>query len=172
METIHLFSEFPERIHASTERPHLLYNRLPDHYAIHGPLPAQLAQSVLLYLHDQSIAVCRGTPDQQLMQAKDLAITPVYALEPNGPFAVPTGLVFVRFKEEIKAETQYQALASAGFTIIDIPLYAPYSAWVRHKSEDIAAALTNLSSLETLSDVVNVEPQMLTKSALRSGPSA
>jgi hypothetical protein len=171
METIHLFSEFPERIHASTERPHLLYNRLPDHYAIHGPLPAQLAQSVLLYLHDQSIAVCRGT-DQQLMQAKDLAITPVYALEPNGPFAVPTGLVFVRFKEEIKAETQYQALASAGFTIIDIPLYAPYSAWVRHKSEDIAAALTNLSSLETLSDVVNVEPQMLTKSALRSGPSA
>jgi hypothetical protein len=106
------------------------------------------------------------------MQTKSLAITPVYALEPNGPFAVPTGLVFVRFKEEIKAEAQYQALASTGYTIIDIPLYAHYSAWVRHKSKDIAAALTNLSSLETLSDVVNVEPQMLTKLARRSNPSA
>jgi hypothetical protein len=172
MENFHPFSEFPERIHASSERPYLLYNRLPDHYAIHGPLPPQLAESVLLHLHDQSITVCRGTPDQQLMQTRSLAITPVYALEPNGPFAVPTGLVFVRFKEEIKAETQYQTLASIGYTIIDIPLYAPYSAWVRQKSEDIAAALTNLSSLETLSDVVNVEPQMLTKPARRSGPSA
>ena len=168
----HPFAEFPERIRASSGRSHLWYLRLPEHYAIHGPLPTHLVQSVLLHLHDPSITVCEGTPNPQLMQTKSLAITPVYALEPNGPFAVPTGLVFVRFKEEIKAEAQYQALASTGYTIIDIPLYAPYSAWVRHKSEDIAAALTNLSSLETLSDVVNVEPQMLTKSAHRSGPSA
>ena len=171
-ETNHLFAEFPERIHVSTERPHLLYNQLPNHYAIHGPLPVQLTESVLLHLYDQSIAVCQGTPAQQLMQTRDLAITPVYALESNGPFAVPTGLVFVRFKEGMKAEAQEQNLASTGYTITDIPLYAPHTAWVRHKSENIAAALTNLTNLENLSDVVNVEPQMLTKPVRRSGPSA
>jgi hypothetical protein len=172
MGKIHLFSEFPERIDASSERPHLLYHRLPEHYAIHGPLPTQLAHSVLVHFPGQSIAVCRGMPDPQLMQTKSLSITPVYALEPNGPFAVPTGLVFVRFKEGMKAEAQEQNLASTGYTITDIPLYAPHTAWVRHQSEDIATALTNLASLVTLSDVVNVEPQMLTKAARRSDPTA
>ena len=171
MEKPNPFSEFPERIRASSERPHLLYLRLPGHYAIHGPLPAHLVPSVLLHL-DQSIAVCRGTPDPQLMQDKSLAITAVYSLEPNGPPAVPSGLVFLRFREAIKAEEQHQTLASIGYTMTDIPPYAPHTAWVRHKSRDIAAALTNLPSLETLSDVVNLEPQMLTKRALRAGPSA
>lgn len=166
------FSHFPARIRASSERPHLSYVQLPEHYAIHGPLPAHLIQSVLLHLNDQSITVCRGTPDQQLMQDNSLAITPIYSLEPNGPPAVPTGLVFLRFREEIKAEEQHQTLASIGYAITDIPLYALHTAWVQHKSGDIAAALTNLPSLEILSDVVNVEPQMLTKRALRSGPSA
>ncbi len=166
------FSEFPERIRASSERPDLSYVQLPKHYAIHGPLPAHLAPSVLLHLNDQSIAVCRGTPDQRLMQDISLAITPVYSLEPSGPPAVPSGLVFLRFKENIKAKEQHQTLTSAGYTITDIPLYALHTAWVRYKSGDIAAALTNLPSLETLSDVVNVEPQMLTKRALRSIPSA
>jgi hypothetical protein len=106
------------------------------------------------------------------MQDNSLAITPIYSLEPNGPPAVPTGLVFLRFREEIKAEEQHQTLASIGYAITDIPLYALHTAWVQHKSGDIAAALTNLPSLETLSVVVNVEPQMLTKRALRSGPSA
>ena len=170
-EKIHLFSAFPERIRASSKRPDLLYYRVPEHYAIQGPLPAQLVQSILLHFSGQSIAVCGGAPDLQLMQNKSVSITPVYALEPNGPLAVPTGLVFVRFKEGINAETQDQALASAGYTITDIPPYATHTAWVRHQSEDIAAALTHLSSLETLSDVVNVEPQMLTKAARRNNPS-
>ena len=168
----HPFSEFPERIRASSERPHLSYVRLPEHYAIHGPLPAHLAPSVLLHLNDQSIAVYQGTPDERLMQDNSLAITPVYSLEPSGPPAVPTGLVFLRFKKGIKAEEQHQTLASMGYTITDIPLYALHTAWVRCKSGDIAAALTNLPSLETLSVVVNIEPQMITKRALRSIPSA
>lgn len=172
MEKLHLFSKFPERIHASSERPHLLYHQVPEHFAIHGPLPVQLTESVLLRFYDQSIAVCQGMPDQELMQTKSMAITPVYSLEPDGPFAVPTGRIFVRFKEGIKAESQNQALASTGYTITDIPLYAPQTAWVCHQSKDVASALTNLSGLEALSNVVNVEPQMLTKPARRSGPSA
>jgi hypothetical protein len=94
-------------------------------------------------------------------------MTPVYRLEPDGPLAVPTGKVFVRFKEGVEAETRRAEIEGAGYEIIQTPPYAPSSAWVRSAGGDIARSLSDIEALEKLADVENVEPQMLVERAQR-----
>jgi hypothetical protein len=95
------------------------------------------------------------------------SLIPVYGLEPSGLPAVPTGQVFIRFAEGIKAEERRQEINQAGYEIVQSLSYAPQAAWLRARSDDIADALAEISKLEQLPDVENVEPQMLKESARR-----
>ena len=85
----------------------------------------------------------------------------MYALEPDGDRAVPSGRVFVRFAAGVQAAERSDALSRAGYEVLDIPLYAPQAAWVGAAGGDMAAALRGLVRLEGIEDVENVEPQML-----------
>ncbi|NJR61239.1 MAG: hypothetical protein HC769_21845 [Cyanobacteria bacterium CRU_2_1] len=87
--------------------------------------------------------------------------SPVYSLRSGDSFMVPTGLVFVRFAEGVPAESHQDAIEQAGYKINEIPPYAPHAAWVYAQSGEIADALSQLSKLEAIPDVENVEPQML-----------
>jgi len=82
--------------------------------------------------------------------------------------AVPTGRIFVRFKENVQAEEKYEALAAIGYQIIEIPAYAAHAAWVRGHPGGIDVSLSNIILLQSISDVLNIEPQMLTKLGYRS----
>ena len=97
-----------------------------------------------------------------------LQISPVYALEPDGDRAVPSGRLFVRFEAGVQAITRSDDLARAGYEVLDIPQYASQTAWVRATDGDIAAALRGLDRLERVEDVENVEPQMLRAMGWRS----
>lgn len=161
------FPEFPRQIRASSERPDLRYVRLPGYFAVHGPVPASWASAVVRLIEDGRIAVCRGEPGSRLDEFESVMLSPVYALEPNGPPAVPTGLVLVRFGETVRVEERRSELERAGYTLKQILAYAPFAAWVRASTAGIAEALAGIAHLEALPDIVNVEPQMLTERVRR-----
>ena len=94
-------------------------------------------------------------------QPATLTITPVYATDPRGPLAVPTGRIFLRFTPDIRVEAHRSGLAERGYTVVTIPSYAPHTAWVQATNDDIATSLLNIEQLNGLPGVVNVEPQLL-----------
>lgn len=151
----------------STERPDLRYVRLPGYFAVHGRVSESWASAVVLRLDDGRIAVCRGDPGTRPEGGESLVVSPVYALGPEGPPAVPTGLVFLRFREGVRAEERRAAIARAGYTVRQIISYAPHAAWVEASSGKIADALSGIPKLEALPDVANVEPQMLSERVRR-----
>ncbi len=162
-----LFKHYPERLRASSERPNLLYQRVPDHFAVHGPVPPSFNFPPVARLDDSRIAIYRGKPEKRLVQHQPGRITPVYSLQPGGVLAIPTGLIFVRFADAVNAEKRRQALRQAGYTVKQLLPYAPNAAWVAAESGEIAAALQGISRLESLPDVVNIEPQMLSQRMAR-----
>lgn len=162
-----VLAAFPTRVRASSARADLWYERVPGLYAVHGRIPDALRTSAVLVLNDGAIAVLRGSPDRNAAGPGLAAMTPVYALQPNDPPAVPSGLVFVRFAEPVTVEARSDHLNRAGYTIAELLPYAPHAAWVRASEGGIAASLAGLPRLVVLPDVVSVEPQMLHESVRR-----
>lgn len=136
------FDSLPEEIIASSGRPELKYKRLPDHFAV---------------IDGNQIKVSQGQPQSQEAQ-------PVYSLSP-GTFAVPTGRIFIRFPENVRAETRSQEIETAGYQILQIPPHAPHTAWLASKSGSLADSLLGLARLPRIEGVENVEAQMLTSRA-------
>jgi hypothetical protein len=116
-------------------------------------------------MKEEGIAVYRGEPDEAHGDAD--RVTPVYALQPSGPPAVPTGQIYIRFPEGVTAESRRDEIERAGYEIVKTSPYAPHTAWLKSASNSIGQSLTNIPALEKLRDVENVEPQMLTTRDLR-----
>jgi hypothetical protein len=152
-------SDFPAKLRAGTEHPEIVYTRTEGYYALHNAAATDRDDAVLS-LNDGQIAVFKGEPARGQSD-----VSAVY--NAGTALAVPTGLVFVRFAKSVDAHSQSSALKKAGYTIDDVPAYAPNAAWVRHTSNDIAAALNGINTLEKLANVENVEPQLLTPRSLR-----
>ena len=109
---------------------------------------------------DDNFSVFQGpSSPSDLAEGKTL---PVYRAEPSGAFAIPTGRVWVRFKQGIDAAAKQVAIARAGFHLEESPAWAKHAAWLRAGSGKIADALSAARRLVTLGDVEHVEPQMLT----------
>ena len=161
------FSAFPHTLHASTTQPKLLYRRQPELIAIHDRSEPPAGWEVVLTLDDPPIVICRGDARALPRTLLHATLTPVYALTRRGAPAVPTGLVLVRFREGITAKAYGDMMAREGFTIHDVLPYAPSAAWVKAVSGGIPASLRGIPALESLPDVVNVEPQMVKHSARR-----
>jgi len=94
---------------------------------------------------------------------------PVYSAGTGGPLAVPTGRVFVRLAEHVRASEKRREFKAAGFEIERAPSYAPHTAWLVPEHGGVAHALPALADLERIPDVVHVEPQLLMGRALKSG---
>lgn len=161
------FYAFPRTLHASTTQPKLLYRRQPELIAIHDRSEPPPGWKVVLTLDDPPIVICRGDTRALPHALLHATLTPVYALARGGAPAVPTGLVLVRFREGITATACGDVMAREGFTIHDVLPYAPSAAWVKAVSGGIPASLRGIPALESLPDVVNVEPQMVKHSARR-----
>ena len=143
------------------------YVQQSGYYALHNLQSETEASGAVTTLNDGMIAIFSGTPQTSRSSAPDVVISPVYALQPGGSLAVPTGLVFLRFKEGVAATSKQADIQAAGYTIDNIPPYAPHTAWVRSQSNNIADSLSGVDRLEQISDLENIEPQMLMQRALR-----
>lgn len=159
------FADFPERVGAGRARSGAYYVREPGRYAVHRGEGEEAAAGAEVTFAREGIAVFRGEPPES--RAREATLTPVYRLHPNGPPAVPTGKIFLRFKEGVEAASRREQIERAGYEIIQTPPYSPSSAWVRSASGGIARSLSGVGALEKLADVENVEPQMLVERARR-----
>ncbi len=130
------------------------YNLQDEYYAVHGRPRGMPADDAIFALNEGEIAVFRGRPPDTSQ------VGPVYAA-PDGPLAVPTGLIFVRFAPGTPAEERRADLERLGFELMQVPAYARNAAWVRLRGGDIAEPLARIHELLALPGVENVEPQML-----------
>ena len=120
-------------------------------------------------LESERYAVGRSDEELEFADGKadDDNARPVYVLDPGGTPAVPTGLVFVRFKDGVKPDERERDIEKAGYEIDQTLDYAPEAAWLRAKSGEISDALHGLDDLRKITDVENVEPQMLMRRSNR-----
>lgn len=139
------------------------FRRQDDYYAAHGDAAGD-ADDALFQLADGKVSVHRGVPATTVERGRQIG--PVYA-RPDGPLAVPTGKLFVRFGEGSAAAEHRAALERAGYEIVKVPGYAPHAAWVRARGGDLAAGLRGMSALAALPGVEHVEPEMLMASSKR-----
>lgn len=115
----------------------------------------------------EAITVYRGGPAAWHTWSLDPAsITAVYALS-GTRIVVPTGRVFVRFRDGVVASARAADLERAGYRLAQTLPYAPNAAWLEAGDQRMASALGNIGRLEALSDVVNIEPQLLAPRAAR-----
>ena len=161
MSTKDLFPKAPREIHTGAEHSSAHYVRKPGYYAIHDQPQGVAATGAAALLDDGAIAVFQGEPDTATAASPTGRLGPVYALQPGGVLAVPTGLIFVRFPPGTSAASHAKQIAEAGYELVEIPSYAPQAAWVRARTGQIADSLANMTALEQLPDVENIEPQML-----------
>ena len=82
----------PARLRIGPEPPARVYLRQDGYYALHGCMPGEPVTGAELTLKRGAIAVFRASPPPGVADR----VGPVYATA-DGPLAVPTGLVFVRF---------------------------------------------------------------------------
>jgi len=127
--------------------------------AMHGGGPAKGASTPVASLEGGDITI---VPAGQA-SGRPKRTGPVYRAGPGGPIAVPTGRVFVRFREGTSAESKREEVAAAGFAVESVPAYAPHAAWVRPASERVTDALVDLDRLQRLPGVERVEPQLVSE---------
>ncbi|TKB76289.1 MAG: hypothetical protein E8D45_06375 [Nitrospira sp.] len=168
MKSVTPSNSFPKVLRIGTAQSSLRYRKVPQRYAVHGPLPPSLNVDIELVFEDGAITICRGRPPSPANLPAPLRVTPLYAADPHGPAAVPTGQVFIRFKPEINAESRRRMVADQGYAMVQIPSYAPHTAWVQASNGDIATSLINAERLMQLPDVEHVAPQLLTPRRSRS----
>ena len=166
-----VFANYPKKIKASTQHAENYYLFQTGVYAVHGEVPPPCQAAVMVTIEEGNVVICKGNPDELPPSIDRNALTPVYALQSSGPLAVPTGLVFIRFANNITAVNQKKALKSIGYIIDQELAYAPQALWLKPANGDIAFALNNVAALEALPHVENVEPQMLMESARRGSNS-
>lgn len=169
MQPQEILAAFPEQVRASTERPDVLYHKQPASAVHHRPAGTP-APGAAFVLNDGEIAVYPGDAPISELDSPGIAVTPVYGQRSSPVRAVPTGQVFIRFRESVNLDTRRNQIAEAGYEISQSLAYAPHAAWLRAKSGNAADALNHLAQLERLPDVENVEPQMLRERGTRAQP--
>ncbi|MCS7056487.1 MAG: hypothetical protein NZM18_10010 [Thermoflexales bacterium] len=154
-------SEYPARLRASTVHPETIYIRAAGCHAVKGASPAcrsGAAKGKVITIEDEGniYQIFEGEPKTPTEE-----VTAVYRGDGN-LLCVPTGRIFIRLEEGLRAEDFADAFRKLGFVIAQSLPYAPHAAWLEREDGDAAAALRSVSALEQLPQVRNVEPQLLT----------
>jgi len=163
-------AEYPPTLKHSTESPDIVYRRAPELVAVRGGSPRSRSDlPVLAVQGDQgeSVRVYRArAEDRQAQPAGSGSMTAVYTLAP-GRLAVPTGRVFVRFRDDVVSTARSEDVQRAGYRIAQTLAHAPNAAWLEADDGQVTSALRNIEKLEQMNGVVNVEPQLLAPRAAR-----
>ncbi|HEY7652257.1 MAG TPA: hypothetical protein VIG07_05500 [Methylomirabilota bacterium] len=158
------FREYPATLKQSTLNPEIVYRRSDELIAVRSPRVRSGHEGPVLTVtgdDGESIAVYRGGPEERgAWSANAASVTAAYT-QSGTKIVVPTGLVFVRFRDPVSASTKREDIEGAGYRIVKVLPYAPNAAWLEAHDGRITSALANIGRLEALSDVVNVEPQLL-----------
>lgn len=135
----------------------VLLEKHDDYYALAGSIPTSVSANVICWL-DQDLAIVRGPPPSD--ETLNVNVLPVYTATTDSPPAVATGRVFVRLEQTEDARAYAPRIEALGFTIREVPVYAPNCAWLVARSGVAADALRRLGTLEHLPHVAKVEPEL------------
>jgi hypothetical protein len=161
------FDRCPKLLRSGSQPGAPRYRRVDGQFAVHGSPMAAWKLQVLSRFEGDEVLIASGKPPALGMSDDRPTIGPVYALDPAGGAAVPTGRVLVRFEDGVMAQEREASLRAAGYTIGTVLPYAPQAAFVTAVHADICSALQGITRLESLADVVHVEPEMLSEVARR-----
>src|SRR5947209_7985054 len=121
--------KYPSSFRMSTLEPNVTYHR-----AAEAAVPPEL----------QATALDERRADAKEHQAAQEEPLPAYTLGPQGPPALATGKVLVRFNEGDEAVARTAELRAAGYEIVREVPYAPHAALIRAASGKVSDALSNL----------------------------
>jgi hypothetical protein len=152
---------FPQELSVETAHGTMRYRLADDFYVVPGTDVGRGQSDVAFYLEEEQLAVCRRQAGDAARASPNEGIGPVYRLGNQGPLAVPTGKVFVRFSERESFADHREDMEQAGFRIIQTLSHAPQAGWVEASSGGIADALGRFGALRRITGVEAVEPQML-----------
>lgn len=160
-------TSFPDTFQIVRDQAPLRYTRQADLYAVHGPFPSQLRPAIKDTIEEDVLTICRGIPPLPTDLPASVTLTAVYRVDPQGPLAVPTGRIYVRCKLGTSIKGHQTQCEKLGYTIVEVPPYAPHTAWVQSTTGDVAASVRHFERLTTLSGVEHVEPQLLMQRSTR-----
>ena len=161
------FHAYPLVVEAGGSRATLSYSREKLYFAVQGKIAENINLPVKWKSREDAITVFEGEPWNLETAIAPERLRPVYRLLPDGPMVIPTGMVFARFEESLKAEERSSQLAEAGYEIDTVPAYAPHCAWLKPADGQVSSGLARIATLRKVPGIVNVEPQMLGPSAKR-----
>jgi hypothetical protein len=155
------FAKSPPELKNRSAKPSASYELLSDRYAVHRRDDAARSADPDPLVSDDGkvIEIVDGGPRRD--DVRDGESGPVYALQPGGTIAVPTGRIFITFKAPEKISEREAEIKEAGYEIVQTLDYAANACWLRHVTGSIEESLAEIPKLEDLPDVENVEPQML-----------
>jgi hypothetical protein len=135
-----------------------------DLVALHGPRAAGEATRSVFSLPGAGIEVVAAS-DVAARDARRRG--PVYAQEPTGNLAVPTGRVFLRFGAGGRPTDWVARLQHHGFAPVENQRDAPGTAWVAPIDGRIEAGLARLGQLAALTGIEAAEPELVRESRRR-----
>jgi hypothetical protein len=133
-----------------------LFRLRTDLVALHGAATTSGARAVL-HLPGAEVEVVR---DVDVGASELRRRGPVYAQQPTGPLAVPTGRVFLRLARTAGTDLAAR-LAPLGFKIVPQPHATAAGAWVEPLGGRIEDGLVRLTDLAALPGVEGAEPELL-----------
>jgi hypothetical protein len=154
-------SKFPRQFSVNTAPRPTHYALTDDYYAVTGEVERLRSTDIQFDSDEDRLTVRRKQPDESISASSNSRISPVYRLGDRGPLAVPTGKVFVRFKDRDSLEKHRKEIERAGFKVVQSLPYAPQAGWVEPSSGKIEDAITRFDTLNQIRGVEAVEPQML-----------
>jgi hypothetical protein len=157
----HSVVDSPSELASGTGKTRTRFVQKEGFYAVHHWTDEDEPEHPILVLDDA--ALFRG--DSSGSEGRKEG--PVYESLPGRTPAIPTGRVFVRFAEPLKASAHEKEIRRAGYRIVQTLPWAPQAVWVEADTGGVAESLRNLDRLERIKNVVHVEPQMLMPAATR-----
>lgn len=149
---------YPRELRVQTPEGEAVYGLLEDRHIVHGGKPPQGGSSVEVSFQKRGIKVVDGPwPDDAVPERT----TACYRLLPEGPLAVPTGLLFVRMPDGRPLESGRDDFENLGYRICEVLSFAQHAGWITHLSGDVAFSLAGIEKLAEVPGVQRVEPQML-----------
>ena len=154
----------PARLRLGSSEREVHFVLRPDLVALHGARPATARGQPLLSLPDGATEVVGASA---VASDDPRRRGPVYAQEPTGALAVPTGRIFVRLAPAGAPADLPALLTAEGF--VPVPSSHPRStgAWVAPIGGQIEAGLAGLERLAALPGVQAVEPELLRETRRR-----
>lgn len=160
-------SDLPREFWVETSPQPTRYTLAVDYYVVAGATDDHDRSNIAFYLEEDQLAVYRNRRGAISRETTGAAYGPVYRVDDQGPLAVPTGKVFLRFADHESIESHRAEIEQTGFTITETLPYAPQAGWVEASSGDIADAIGSFGALRKIIGVEAVEPQMLMESQPR-----